>query len=788
MSTPFAGAHASLSDFLLGANNYVVPEYQREYMWKPENITQLLADVDQGIKRLDKKDSLTDRLEHGAKFLGCVIQWDRDATPGNDFVDAHGIHFISRVSELIDGQQRTSTAILLLCELYFALDAVLKELDVSVPEERALSTFCIKVQDTWLLPGFSRAGKTGANPSHRPSLIRQGTDKWTHSGKTHYDSSLASYVNSILLSIDVQPNSLARPVVVGAEIAEVVAQLSELLLERTENPFNYLEFNYDHQELFSSLKDGRTAVNLEEYLNKHPANKKIILGAISLISLAHYFLNYCAFTVITSKDQDIALDMFQSLNSTGVQLTAVQLLKPRISHCFRTNGGVFSTDPTFATFERVNNWLNSGKNSGSKTLQFFLKFGFGIFGKAPVNNNLSGQRSWLLEQYRDFSSEGTDIVKTREFIRLMSHVSEYLDYFYFRQREKLFACTPPPALTGSRNKYENFRLVDSWGTSFVLSDPVIVALMFVIDANHDLAHTFFSLYYARFKEQPAGSSLKAKEEFEKVILAVTACFVLWRAAFAEKYPDDAYRSVLAKINYLCFNGKSRQIGSALSIELRKRKKRTNVSKHWVDLLSSGLRYKSGNQAIIRFTLILAAHRKVAVDAGMSSFIEHGMIAADVAGPDYLHPDIWLGSEYNSIEHVAPQKLYEWSGAPVPHWCAGFTTASDAMHSIGNLTLLSAPLNASTPEDTPSKSNHYGALIAPGAAVGVTPVAASLMASSPSLSHLVPVYVRLVHWLDDLAIAPSVASANVWDEQFIKRRARNIALVISEDLLRWLRGR
>jgi hypothetical protein len=787
MSSPFAGAHTSLSDFLLGANNFVVPEYQREYTWKSENVNQLLEDVEQGIRRLTKLESLTDRLEHGAKFLGCVIQWDRDATSGNDFVEAPGVSFISRVSELIDGQQRTSTAILLLCELYFALDSILNKLDQGVPEERALCEFCIKVQDTWLLPRFSRVGKTGANPRQRPSLIRQGTDKWTHSGPSHYKSALASYVNSVLMAIDAQPAPLARPVVVGKEIAEVVERLRELILDRTEDPFNYLQFNYDHQELFPALRDGRTPVDIEQYLHTHPVNEKEILSAISLISLAHYFLNYCAFTVITSTDQDIALDMFQSLNSTGVQLTAVQLLKPRISQSFRANGKFFNTDPIFATFERVNDWLNSGKNSGKKTLQFFLKFGLGIFGGAP-GNSLSAQRSWLLQKYREFSSDGADIVKTREFIRLMSHVSDYLEHFYFTPRDKLFFGTPPPPLTGSRSKYEQFRLIDSSGNSLVLSDPVIVALMFVIDASHDLAHTFFSLYYCRFKEQPASGALKAKEELEKVILAVTACFVLWRTAFAEKYPDEAYRSVLTKINYLSFNGKSSQIGSALSVELRKKKKRTNVSKKWVDLLSAGFRYQSGNQTLIRFSLILAAHRKVAVDSGQTSFIEHGMIAADPAGPDYLHPDIWLGSEYKSIEHVAPQKLYEWSGVPVPHWSVGFTSTSDAMHSIGNLTLLSVALNASTPEDTPSKCNHYGALIAPGAAPGVTPTAATLMASSPALSHLVPVYVRLVHWLDGLAHSSVVASANAWDEQFIKRRAHNIALVISEDLLRWLRAR
>src|SRR4051812_40453663 len=108
----FAGTHSTIADFLNGSSNLLIPEYQREYSWREENVLQLLRDVEHGISRLDATKSLSDRVESGSKFLGCVIQWERDARLNEDYTDAPGISFITRVCELIDGQQRTSTIVL----------------------------------------------------------------------------------------------------------------------------------------------------------------------------------------------------------------------------------------------------------------------------------------------------------------------------------------------------------------------------------------------------------------------------------------------------------------------------------------------------------------------------------------------------------------------------------------------------------------------------------------------------------------------------------------------------
>lgn len=796
MNSPlFAGAHFTIADFLKGSSNLLVPEYQREYSWGEENAKQLLHDVEHGVSKLDVGKSDDDRIKSGSKFLGCVIQWERDAKVNEDFLDAPGISFVTRVCEIIDGQQRISTIILVLCEMYLLLNELRDNLDESITEEKEFALFIDTVQDNWLLPKFARAGSAGAMPRHRPIIIRQGSDRWTHAGPVQYKSSIASYVNQLLENID--RNAPLRPSTVSDEIKEVVDTLREYFAERSQNPSIYLGVNFSQVELLPQLCTGRSRIDIEQYLCSLPASDVRIQGIVSLVAFAHYLLNYCGITLITSRNEDIALDMFQSLNATGVQLTAVQLLKPLISRAFKANNLTFASDEVFKMYESVNNWLNSGRNSTTKTTQFFLKFGLAIFGdEAP--SSLSGQRLWLIRTFEDFTSpsrggsttsDGFDLLRTQEFVRLMSHVKEYLKFFYFEPRDELFRGTPS-TMDGARTLYEKFQLTHSKsGTPYRLTDPVIVAFMFLVDAKHDLAHTFFALCYAKFQESPASSESVAKSEFEKVVLAVTGCFVIWRACFSEKYPDAAYRATLLKINYRTYSGSGGKIGRSLASQLLL-KRRSLVQRvpsmrafKLSGLMANGLTYRGGMNAILRFVLILAAHRKT-----VSPVIEKGLIISDPTGPDYLYPDKWLGSEYASIEHVAPKAILNWTGVPIPHWDSTMSTASTSIHSIGNLTLLSQALNSSTPEDTVAKCNHYGGLIAPGSAAGVTPKASALMAHSPLLSHLVPIYARLEAWLSDLQAAPPAPSKNVWDHLFIRRRAENIATEVSRDLIKWLRAR
>ena len=80
----------------LFADFYAVPDFQREYVWQPENVEQLLSDICDEL--YDENSSLIPNAEY---FIGSIVVYE----------DAGGIF------QLIDGQQRTTTLFIILCVL-----------------------------------------------------------------------------------------------------------------------------------------------------------------------------------------------------------------------------------------------------------------------------------------------------------------------------------------------------------------------------------------------------------------------------------------------------------------------------------------------------------------------------------------------------------------------------------------------------------------------------------------------------------------------------------------------
>lgn len=86
----------TLGDLLsIGSALYLVPFFQREYRWAPDKVNNLLDDIRNIV------DGSTDK-----HFLGAVIVHGRRANPTDP-----------KVFEVIDGQQRLTTAFLFLCAL-----------------------------------------------------------------------------------------------------------------------------------------------------------------------------------------------------------------------------------------------------------------------------------------------------------------------------------------------------------------------------------------------------------------------------------------------------------------------------------------------------------------------------------------------------------------------------------------------------------------------------------------------------------------------------------------------
>ncbi|EGR2126490.1 DUF262 domain-containing protein, partial [Vibrio cholerae] len=94
--------------FQMTSSDFVIPEYQREYAWNAENVNQLFLDLRYGLSRIKISDTESKKKEEKSKFLGCVIQWNRNAKRDKDYHPSSS-NYIDNIREIIDGQQRTST-------------------------------------------------------------------------------------------------------------------------------------------------------------------------------------------------------------------------------------------------------------------------------------------------------------------------------------------------------------------------------------------------------------------------------------------------------------------------------------------------------------------------------------------------------------------------------------------------------------------------------------------------------------------------------------------------------
>lgn len=84
-------------------DHYIVPDYQREYVWDDGQVEQLLADLLEAYEVDNKKPY----------FLGTIVTYDT----GSQF-------------ELIDGQQRLTTFFLMLCVIKHLYSAANESTDL----------------------------------------------------------------------------------------------------------------------------------------------------------------------------------------------------------------------------------------------------------------------------------------------------------------------------------------------------------------------------------------------------------------------------------------------------------------------------------------------------------------------------------------------------------------------------------------------------------------------------------------------------------------------------------
>lgn len=784
MAQPFKHDAASLLDFFSqSGRGFFVPYYQRNYSWDEENATKLIEDIFSSIKRTLTKPN-------NSIFLGTVILHDEKNVQTGVHWDTPNL--LTKVANVVDGQQRITSIAMLACVLAEQIGitvAKLKSYSGSAPEFDKLAT-----ELTDELPNIHRfysveITKTGAQPKLKPKIIRAGdvssnpvSDQWTLSGdiNTFYRSNTSSFLSQFIAgnALDAIKTDERVGSVIGVfrdkisgQIGAADATLATGLLSANAvadgSLSNFMAYPPDWTNINAFGADEQAAY----------------CGGMLLLAVCSFLKNSCHLVVIECLDLGLAFDMFQSLNATGTPLTAFEVFKPQI---VKTWGTGYSTaiKPQVDRIETVFEGESNSSDKEELTDKVIVSSAL-VFNGMERSRRFSEERDWLTDTLEKSLASGVPTPQSVDFIRCIAEQAEYFKSFIKPRR------SPKNSLS--------FGLVGELQTKGLTpqqADRAALCVFYLRDAGHGFAHSVISVFYSKLLRAQTNAAVKtaAAAEFVEVCEATAAFFTLYMGAQQGRFPDSDYRALFqsAAGNISFANGAGNQnaafVKAAFRTALEYQKiydagNQTNARKIWVDLAKENAWYS--RKAVCRFALFASAHDAAPdIAVGNEGLFTNGMPNS----ADLLNCRVWHASSYEVIEHVAtrekPSTIKFGSHFDATIYPGNYSVVDK----LGNLTLLSGPVNSSIYSEWPDKVFYYWNLTMPrstaagstGAALAVAlgigsvpPGLSALVAASNYLSHLAPLAFRGQAGLH-------------WDAAFIAKRSEHLCQRVFDKLDGWLR--
>ncbi len=786
MTQPFKHDAVNLHDFFSqSGRGFYVPYYQRAYSWDVENAQKLIEDIFSSI-------ALTLSKPNNSIFLGTVILHDEKDVKTGEHVDTPNL--LTRVANVVDGQQRITSIAMLACVIDNMINSIAPELEALAGVAEEFQSLATELRDE--LPKIRhfysvQIGKLSAQPDLKPKIIRAFdvsvnpvSDQWTLRGDTNkfYRSS-----TSVFLSKFIESGKIDSSLPIDDRVRAVLQVFKDKITEK----INDVSIVFASGLLAAcKVRDGSLSnfiafpPDMARIENLDANEQRLYLSGLYLLALCSFLKSACHLVVIECLDLGLAFDMFQSLNATGTPLTAFEVFKPQIVKAW---GAGYPTviKPQVDRIEKVFEKEADSSKKEELTDRVIVSSAL-TFNGSERSRRFSEERDWLtdtLEKSLNSARAATD--QSVSFVTCIADQAEYFEHFIQPRRPN--------------RDLPSFRLcnhLQSMGLTTSQADRAALCVYFLKDAGHQFAHSVFSVFYSKLLRAQADINLRAQAalEFVEVCEATAAFFTLYMGAQQGRFPDSDYRALFqAEAGNISFaNGHENQRPdfvkaafrrSLASLQLYDADDNVRAKAEWVSNAKQISWYN--RKQVCRFALFVSAH-----NAAPDLSPEKAGLFTDGQpnSADFLNCRAWHSSEFEVIEHVATRDKpanIKFSNHYDPAIYPGNYSVVDK---LGNLTLLSRPVNSSIYSEWPDKAFYYWNLTTPSATAkgsdgtalaaslgigAVPPALATLAAASSYLSHLAPLALR-------------GQRGDKWDASFISDRSQHLCERVFDKLDPWLR--
>jgi hypothetical protein len=646
-----------------------IPAYQRPYAWDDRNVDRLVEDVINGLGHLVDRSS-------AISFLGTII-----AIHDTNLVTVKPVfqaEVAQRVMTLIDGQQRVSTSVMMNLALHHHIATLMRKLGSVAGEEFDWLREQAEIALAELWTTFALDQTTGNPPVNRyyPRVIRAFDDVWSKKGsQALYRSPIARLIWTYIQHVEGgATEAFNYRVVDDAGVADPRHEPIVAIFRYMRGELNALTgkkvAQYDYPDLQQVVRNDGFMRALWSYtppeyivrfVTEQSDHKQYDLFCALLRSLIFhkYFNTRMALTIVTTRSEDDAFDMFEALNTTGEPLTAFETFKPKVIEAEGLEH--YQGSSSFQSVQRIEEYLDAFRKADDRqraTSELLIPFALGETGER-LQKNLSDQRRYL----RDYFDKLPTIEDKRGAVGSLANLTDLVRTGWSGQDDD-------PKLEGV-GKFD-----EETGFCF----QALRAL------KHSITVGPLSRFYDEMRSSDDAVRPQRRTDLLEAIRASTAFSMLWRGALGGTENIDAvYRGIMAVGSptdaILPLAKRTKDGLGAVSLSGFKRVLWTKLTERfpdrdaWVKAAARTPIY--GHSATVAKFLLLVASDDAAPDPGADGLI--------VRGKKGLAPTVqtsaWRADAHFSVEHVAPQSSKHVG------WADSLYEDPQTIQRLGNLLLL-----------------------------------------------------------------------------------------------------